>query len=113
MWGTQGADLYLQSVPVYEDIDWAGKTHRGILREKWPPALSTKWLKPSVFGYKNRSIYTHTYTKPVHKIAKAKGIGHLSQTGFLFEVERQRSRGKIPSRKKKKNVSTEMDPFFF
>lgn len=36
------------------------------LREKWPPALSTKWLKPSVFGYKNRSIYTYIlnqYTK--------------------------------------------------
>lgn len=30
----QGADLYLQSVPVYEDIDWAGKTHRGIPMRK-------------------------------------------------------------------------------
>lgn len=61
------------------------------LWEKWPPAFSTKWLKPFVFGYKNRSIYTHLLNQYT-KFAKAKGIGHLSQTGFSLRQKKKRRR---------------------
>lgn len=46
-----------------------------------------------MFGYKT-DLYTHIYTKPVDKIAKAKGIGHLSSIGFSLRREKERSWGK-------------------
>ena len=61
-----------------------------------------------MFGYKKRSIYT--YTKPVHKIAKAKGIGHLSSSGFSLRQKKKKK--KIPSQENESS-STETDSFFF
>lgn len=74
------------------------------LWEKWPPALSTKWLKPSVFGYKNRSIYTHAHacihsyihSKPVlKKLQKLKGIGHfwVHQASHWGGPKKKKNRG--------------------
>lgn len=84
MKGTRGAGPYLQSVPVYEDINWGVKTHRGILLRKVASSFKYKMARAIMFGYKNTSIYTPVLNQYI-KLQKLKGIGHLSSTGFSLK----------------------------
>lgn len=64
--GTQGAVLYLQSVPVYEDIDQAGQTHRGIPMRKVASSFKYKMAQAICVQLEKQSIYTYIlnqYTK--------------------------------------------------
>lgn len=67
-----------------------------------------KMAQAICFLVRKTDLYTYIYTKPVHKIAKAKGIG-LELNRFLTEAGKEKSGGKNP--KLNFFVFKETDPF--
>lgn len=65
--GAHGADLNLQSVPVYVRQQ-SGRQN----------PLKKRQLQLLCLVIKKTDYYVHKYNTALQKIAKAKGIGHLS-----------------------------------